>query len=464
MTPDEVKKVLLIQSIEEADKDGSKIPHAVRKQSTREATKSLNTSRKAPNQHPFFFARANCILLQLNQQTRHTESLESISRLKGVVSLLVLLGAIAGGLATSLLGGAGKINLLSLPLWAIFAWNLFAYFIFAISLLPWLRISSHLAGKVIRMFGRWGKSKMDTLNFTNRYLNLSSKGEIFSLAALLHFAAALWAAFAVAAMYIQGLRMHLSVYWESTWLSPEDLHRLFSVLFYVPNALFDLTIPPAEELEKARVLPGTVNGGMPAPIWIHSFATAIGLYIVVPRLILGSWKLFQFFNYWRNLSYWNDESGNISPYFERLLGEARGKTVKYSAIPYRSRPDDEVIGKMEHFLERQEGCNVNVEWTELSDQGSGAMTGKTAKQPTERITLVFQIKATLEDTAQGAFLKQVADKFPSARSQSLTVFLDARDYKKRNPIDFEETKSERGQKWKAYIKKHFNNAQVIILT
>ncbi|MGH8208248.1 MAG: hypothetical protein ACRETD_01045 [Steroidobacteraceae bacterium] len=334
-----LRKILLIQAIEETDRNGEALPLLERTEATRAVLG--NNSPVLETQAPlssatewFLIRRADILLRSLRERSPGIDHVLAVAG--GATSLdrgtLVL--AFVAGLVLSLLDGGRGINIFALPLIALIAWNLLVY------LLLLGRVGK--GGADIRKSGvgvcnaevgvpsaaagvprsawfggfytRWVRRRIDRLlghstrfnaplapglrRFAGDWWDIAQPLFVLRARRLLHLAAALLAVGLVAGYFFRGFVLRSAAGWEGGGiLGPETAYALLTVLYGPAALLSGIAIPGAAELARLRWSAPSLGGvGEPAG-WIPLIAWTAGLYVVLPRLLaallstFGLWRL-----------------------------------------------------------------------------------------------------------------------------------------------------------------------------
>jgi hypothetical protein len=329
-----LRKVLLIQAIEETDRVGEALPLAERAAATRSvAGKNLSSIETQPEAQLssatewFLIRRADLLLRSLRARSPGIDYV--LAAAGGATSLDrgMLVAAFVAGVLLSFLDGGGRvINIFALPLVVLIAWNLLVYV---------LRLGRR-RGRVVastggtagrardlaqaaprssmfaNFYSRWARARIDRLlGHSTRFNAPLAPGlrrfagdwwevarPVFAARArrLLHFAALAVALGLIAGYYFRGIILRAGAGWEGgNVLGPAAAHT-FLAIFYGPASLITgIQLPPAAGLAELQLTAASRSGGDAMP-WIHLIAWTAALYIVLPRLIMA---LVASFNLWR---------------------------------------------------------------------------------------------------------------------------------------------------------------------
>jgi hypothetical protein len=320
-----VRKVLLVQAIEEADRAGEALPLAERTEATRTAIGNnpppAGSEAEAPLSSAtewFLMRRADVLLSSLRMRSPGVDHVLEIaggasSLDRGMLGLAFLAGA-----ALSLVDGGGGINIFAPPLLALIVWNLLSY---VWMLGPGRRRQSAVvassSGSVAAarparswfgdFYARWVRRRIDRLLGHSTRFNapLASGlrrfiGDWWDIAQplfyararrLLHLSAVSLALGLVTAYYLRAFMLRSAAGWDgSRAIGPETAHALLRALYGPASLLSGIRIPPTEEIAKLRwSAPSLAGVGEPA-IWVHLIAVTACLYVVLPRLLALCWS------------------------------------------------------------------------------------------------------------------------------------------------------------------------------
>lgn len=324
MTEQDAARILLVRSIEEADKEAF---------STTRLSEALSVAGKDMRPAVWFDARA-AYLLATVPNVYH--SIIRMAQLPQGWTIAIAATAFVVGLGSNYLGGFEKIPLLLNPLMALVAWNLIVY---AASALMFLRSRGRPAASsaqvhptatasvgtpaiespsdrppggscIVRvsLASVWISLHKLTLRFhasrkqansfvrvARRFWHHWSTAAPAVLAArwrgALHVSALCLTAGAVAGMYIRGIFLRYEVIWTSTFVTDQNtVLQLIEIIF--GPALFISRVAGrdlAPQIDIARLMSPE---GAPAAPWIHLFALTALLIVTVPRAALATVQWF----------------------------------------------------------------------------------------------------------------------------------------------------------------------------
>jgi hypothetical protein len=310
-----LRAILLIQAVEESDSKGELLPLAERE----EATHSVLTDAAGniwDSSSPDILPRAAERLLarralylqeRLRLRVPITDHLLAVAGGSGARDAL-LVAAFVTGVLLAALDGRGYIEILSLPLAALLAWNLLIYLLRIANLvrrrpssaagLPALyaRWMDNRAGAVLRRARSFNAPLAAALpRFSSDWAAVARPVVLQRAKRLFHICAVLVAAAFVVGLLVRGYLLRDAAGWGSSFLAP-SVARIFLWLLYAPAvALAGVTLPAnAQEVQALHV--GADLAGASTGTWIGLIAWTASVYIIVPRLIaavLVSLRLWQ---------------------------------------------------------------------------------------------------------------------------------------------------------------------------
>ena len=340
-----LRKVLLVQAIEETDRSGEVLPLPERLEATRAIIgnnpPAVETQAEAPLSSAtewFLIRRAEVLLRSLRSRS---PGIDHVLAVAGGVTPLdrgMLVLAFAAGMTLSMLDGGGSISIFAPPLVALIAWNVLIYIVLLAS-----TRRKRADGKPASWFGsfyaRWVRNRIDRLlghstrfnaplapglrRFAGDWWEIAQPLFMARARRLLHVAAALTALGLVAGYYVRGFVMRSAAGWASNSLvGPETAHALLVVLYGPASLVSGIPIPSAESIGALRWSAPSVGGGE-ATAWLHLIAWTAVLYIVLPRLLAALLAMLRLWQLSRRLAL----PPGLSGYVRTLFASARSGTV-----------------------------------------------------------------------------------------------------------------------------------------
>jgi hypothetical protein len=302
-----LRKVLLIQAIEETDRVGEALPLAERSEATRAiAGKNLASIETQPEAQLssatewFLVRRADLLLRSLRGRSPGIDYVLAVAGGATSLDRGLLVFAFASGVLLSFLDGGRVINIFALPLVVLIAWNVLMYV---------LRLRSRLFAN---FYSRWARTRIDRLlGHSTRFNAPLAPGlrrfagdwwevarPLFAARALglLHIAAIAVAVGLIAGYSFRGIILRAGAGWDGgNVVGPGTAHTLLTVLYGPASLITGISLPPAAGIAELQLTAASRSGGDATP-WIHLITWTAALYIVLPRLILA---LVASFNLWR---------------------------------------------------------------------------------------------------------------------------------------------------------------------
>ncbi|HEY6922377.1 MAG TPA: DUF2868 domain-containing protein [Steroidobacteraceae bacterium] len=320
-----LRKILLIQAIEETDPSGEALPLAERIEATRTVM-----GNNPPNIEPqagaplssatewFLIRRADVLIDSLRARSPGIDHVLDVAGGATSLDRGLLVVAFALGASLSFFDAAhGGINIFAPPLLALLVWNLLVYVFLGVRSSR-VRIESTASNAANsealresfvqpsgfgRFYARWVRRHIERLlghstrfnaplapglrRFAGDWLEIAQPLFFARARRLLHLSAVFAALGLVTGYYFRGFVLRSAAGWEGGGaIGPETAHALLSVLYGPASLLSGITVPGADAMAALRWSAPSLSGvGEPA-IWVHLIALTAGLYIILPRLIL----------------------------------------------------------------------------------------------------------------------------------------------------------------------------------
>lgn len=425
-----LRTVLLVKAIEDADPDGVLLPHAERELATREAKLpradrgGVDEASDAPGlparAQRFLARRARTLFDRLALRYPGLHAADAAARGSVWLAPLALLASLASGIGMAQLDGSQRINILAYPLLGIVAWN---FLVYAILVIAWIRRvgarSPGAAGGPGRALARLafrlgrgmsaGNGVPQTLSgavssFGEAWWNASGHLLTMQVKRILHLCAAALAAGLVIGLYARGIALEYLAGWESTFLDHHAVHRLISLFLGPAAAATDLALPSADQLAAIRWVDGRQGGENAAP-WVHLFAAAAALYVVIPRLLLAAAA---------TLTLWRLRLRSTLPppllaYYQQLAGggDALGLTGA-SVFPYSFEPSAEARQSLERLLVQGFGSALTVTFAApipYGEEEAAAHQFSARSSGKDLVVILFSLAATPEEENHGALIE-----------------------------------------------------------
>lgn len=376
MKPDDARKILALQAIEQADENGTVLTEADYREAAKTAGAPLPKDVDRSGERHFLATRADLLLIRVTSRfpeaARWATTLPSRHRIGLFAMILMIIAAVVGFL-TNELGPEKRINILSFPLLGIILWSLVVY----------LREIVLLLRKREQLFsGDWLAWIVDTLQpkipatapadekdtlalagaqvlFEKRWKKLLIPVTGSRIKSILHTTALVLALSAIGGMYVKGLANEYRAVWESTFFSESAQLRPFLSLILGPAAaLTGDSLPTVDELDLIHWKAGTEEAaGQNAARWIHWYAITIGIFVIIPRGLLAIFWRTRAAHLARTLPFREVSSG----YFDHLLAISTGSSLAVTIVPYPVSPDESVQRRILRTLEDQFEKPVDID-------------------------------------------------------------------------------------------------------
>lgn len=429
MNADDIRKVLMVQAIEESDEGEIVITAGDKREAATLAGAPLSRRGDDAERDGFLVTRAESLITRV--LSRHPESspwLESTPAMHfGLITLILAVIAALAGFLTNELGPEKRINILSFPLLGIIIWSFLVYLREAIGFFGGRR-----SGKGEGWIGRLGELTVSgqsplspavngettrativstaRYQFERRWRRLFSPVIVARIKATLHASAFTLAASAIGGMYLKGLANEYRAVWESTFFTDSSHLRPFLQLVLGPAiSLSGDTLPGTAELEAMHWQADRSEiSGENAARWIHWYALTIGLYVLVPRACFALFWHLRSLRIAANLPFLD-----ISPrYFERLLATSTGSAHRVHLVPYAFEPDSDGKRYLVKRLEDQFGQSVDLTWEPPIAFGDEEDSSFPLLESDEELLPLFNFGSTPELETHLAVYRTLSERAP----------------------------------------------------
>lgn len=444
MDLDATKKFLLVKAIEESDPQGSVIPLDERAYFGYEgadeellAVRAEKLFEKLAGVHPL-----------------QTGAAMAVTGSHAWVKFAVVAVAFLIGLATKQLGPERKINVLAFPLLGVLGWNVLVYLFSLLGCVFRKRSGPGLAalGGVIKLAAERGRRRLNSggdqilANGLSRFVGvwyaITAELRVARARGSLHLGAAALSIGVIAGMYWNGLAYQYLAAWESTFLSPEGVHGLFSVLFAPASALSGIAVPGIEEIRLMELKAG--GSGSQAAGWIHLFAITVGWCVLLPRLLMAWLALRKA----TRLEQGIDFREAAPEYVARLLKTREGGNLVARVVAHRMELGSKERDRLRAFVHQLWGGQL---WVEFSDPIAYGDEDEAEIGSGDYQVLVMNFSTTPEDESQGRLVK----RFRGQLTGSGLVLLAAAPFSERfgglGELEFERRFAERREAWGAVL-------------
>lgn len=418
-----------VRAVEETDAEGSVWDGELRREVTREA------AQKAKEMNAFLDHRS-ALLAKKGRYATVSGSLNVPTTPPWLVSL-GWASTFVVGWCLAAVGQESEINLLALPLILILGWNAV---VVLWSLWPGLhKPDAHDDDWRERVLKRLERPTTPAPQApawmpaaTARFRELVRVPALQRLEcrfrAWLHIGAALLALGSISAMYARGWSKEYRAVWESTLLDEASATKFFCAMFS-PASLVTGQAIPLDQLPGMRRRPGEAapNPGDALP-WIHLYAATLGLFVLIPRVLLTLLENSRAKAVpGRALS-----TPDWQAYAHRLRSLAEGAGAPALVLTHGLAHDTAAQDRWRHW--------AYLHWRDVGQLGfeSVPLGGETefvnAFVPSSaRVMLVFNMAATPETEVQRALVHSLGNKLKEGQSPGATLLLalDDVDLRKR---------------------------------
>jgi hypothetical protein len=293
------RQVILAEAIETADTQGQLLSAAERDQVDRQARQDAAQGDPGQGAMPpedFVRLRAQRVLGAAG--TRHPSLLllQAPTVWAHWLPWVLPLAAFFIGVATDAVGNPHRVDLVSLPLLGIVAWNLAIYLAILLGALwpkraghrPWLSHVGRWSDGTHTLRRRHGSIEAQVaVRFHARWLQATHSLHIQRCKRVLHLCAAAWAAGVIASLLVRGLVVEYRVGWESTFLGPQQVFAILSVLRLPALLVAPFSAFTVEDVAQLRFSSG--GGAAGGAAWVWMYVALLVTVVILPRVVLAAW-------------------------------------------------------------------------------------------------------------------------------------------------------------------------------
>lgn len=333
------RRVILAQAIEVADHDGHLLSPSERDRIDMHARQSVVAAAGEDSVAPgrFLDVRARELIHAIEGRQPALAALQHGGSWPGWLTVALPLGAVALGVLTDVVANPHRVDLLSLPLLGLVAWNLVMY---VLLLVEWLLHGRARRddpdARAARGEGllRWRRGRSGALRaeatalFQLRWQRASGALSLQRLKRVLHLSAAGWAIGVSLSLLARGLVVEYRVGWESTFLDATQVHAILSLLRLPALLLFPFEPFTVQEVAGLQFSHG--GGAAAGARWVFMYVALLVVVVVVPRLALAAWA------WWRERRLARRVRIDVrDPYFQRLLSLLKATRVQLGLLTHR---------------------------------------------------------------------------------------------------------------------------------
>lgn len=457
MREQDLRAVLLVKALEEADTEGTLVPPADRLDAARLA------KRAGADSDPLVH-RAKSILARVVARHPFVAQVESLAGGAAWIGWVAIAVGLLAGVALSALDGVRRINVLAFPLVGLIAWNLAMYVVVMVQRLRTARDSAPrgqwLAALSARAwFGRARSLVAQSKAFDARLAEalkrfIAEWGEaarpmlLARATRMLHLAAAAVGIGLVAGLYARGIAFEYQAGWESTFLDAGQAHRLLAVFYGPASWVTGIALPDVAHLEAIRWR-GTA-GGEPAGRWIHLLAATALLFVVLPRLLLALLATLSIARWTRDAK----PPASLEAYARRAFSGVGGLrepgTVR--VVPCAYELGTNALARLRTILgeEMGEGSTIELAAPARYGEEDAFLAALDAHGATGGMVLLFNLATTPEDENHGMVMAGVRDHMARHAGAPLIVMVDEGPYRARM-AGMPQRIDERRRAWKDFI-------------
>lgn len=388
-----------------------------------------------------------------------------VPQLRGVWATLGwLLAAVVGYLLTEL-GQEREINLLALPLVGLLLWNAAVILIsIVVECLPTSSEGEGHVGWLAELLANGVRTMRD------RGLAVDARGEVETAEARamerfrstawpmawerlktasrawLHVGAAVMAIGSATGLYAKGWSREYRAVWESTLLNEPRATAFFRGLFGPGAAVFGLEFPIEElpAMRRGAEAPAAKPGD--ALPWIHLYAATLGLFIVLPRVLLAGLTIVRGRQRIRILWSRLDWEG----YVRRLRRSAEGLGEQVLILEHGVRPTDSQRDVWIEVLQEVFGGRVKPVFVEVPGSAGDDDAFLAGWRPESAwVCLACNLGTTPEHEVHGRLIEGLTSRLRQSQPSSrLVVLLDDSTVQSRWPAEQMES---RVQLWRQVL-------------
>ena len=341
MSMDELtaRRVLLAQAIETADAQGGLLSEVERDQIDRQARHDAGVAgeeRQAVAPEHFIDVRSQRVLATVQRRNPALAAMQEPGSWGGWLAIGTPLAAVVLGVLTDVIANPHRVDLVSLPLLGIVAWNLAMYLVL---IGGWMLARRGGRRPLLAGLGRWtdgaralqrragNLQSQITALFHLRWYQATQALHVQRCKRVLHLAAAGWAVGVALSLLTRGLVVEYRVGWESTFLDAGQVHAILSFLRLPALLVFPFQPFTVQEVAGLQF---TQGGGVAGVRWVYMYVALLLVLVVVPRVLLAAVA------YTRERMLARKVPVDLGdPYFQRLISLLSSARVHLGLVAHR---------------------------------------------------------------------------------------------------------------------------------
>ena len=490
MRQDELRSVLLVKAIEEADQAGTLIAPADRIAATREARRAAGDAavpQEVIEQGTLSEAaqrmgveRARILMAKIVARYPFVDTVLNLAGGPAWVAWVLMALGLVLGFALSALDGSRRINVLAFPLFGVVLWNLAVYVAIVAAWMgarpttqpPRRRLPEMLAhlgmGRVSRLVAKSGAFNAPLAEalgrFTKEWFEVARPLLVARATLVFHLCAAAVGIGLIAGLYLRGIAFDYQAGWESTFFDASRARAVLSVIYGPASFFTGIPIPDASHLEAIRWNDGA--GGERAAPWIHLLAATAALFVVLPRLALAALAAI-------SISRWSRRASlppSLTAYFRTAFGALGGAIGRglVTVIPYAYEPSAAARAGLRALLPPALGESLTLDArapVRYGDEEEFLRGLGNAGKP-DVVVLLFNLAATPEEENHGAVIAGIRDWLTAKQPHTqLLALVDEGPYAARMAADggTDARVAERRNAWEEFIATHGLGACIVNL-
>ena len=337
------RRVILVRAIETADAEGKlvglaerdEIDHAARREAAAPNIPD-HTGRHFPPEQ-FLDLRARRVLAIVEARNPALAALQEQRSWQRWLGIGVPAAALVMGILTNFAVNPHRLDLVSLPLLGVVAWNLVVY---VLLIAGWILDGRPGRKPWLAGLGRWTDGErairrrpgnvpsQAASGFFRHWFAATQQLHVQRSSRVLHAAAAAWAVGVILSLLLHGLVVQYKVGWESTFLSGDQVHSLLEVLRWPALLLFPM--PPFSPQDVANLHFSTGGGAGGGRQWAFMYVALLLVVVVIPRLVLAAWAFVR-----ERMLAAHVPVDLTEPYYERIVSLLSTTRVQLAVVTHR---------------------------------------------------------------------------------------------------------------------------------